>query len=743
MKIVTSLAALQDWLERADAEAWGAEPNVPENGAWGVLPVRVEDVLCVFHRSDVASTPRIVIIPPDTSMVRPETWRTIFQRVHTAARHADSVPFRLPPSWKEYHLGNLVAFFAIQEEQGTLRWIIQVHADNTDDTCFLRLTNSDDQVPLEDFIPDISGYRAAVSAWRLGLQTASARFAETTAIPRSTVDAAVDLEAASFGAVVRGRRYSEWTKLLTPQQRTFFESPATHSIKLRGPAGTGKTLVLILKALREIYASRAAGMETRVLFATHSWAVAEQVDEMVRALDESGGVPEIEIFPLLQIAKQHLPPERSVQDAAMLGDDSLSGKKEQLVRIDEIVERMSKGEWIRFTSAASSQLKQRMASAAGSAERNALVWDLMNEFSSVLSAHGILPGVNAERQYLSIRRSGWMMPLHTDADKRFVIRVYSEHVRELQLEKRLTSDQLINDFLNYLRTFAWNLRRDKEGYDFLCVDELHLFNEQERLALNFLMRSASEYPRMLMALDPRQAPSAAYTRFQMAEVATAESGEADEALGDVRALDLSQVHRFTPQILELVRHIHRAYPTLDMGHGSDWEVNPDVLSSTAQNGDKPTVVRVQTRTDELAELCRRVKQRRQDATQDRIAVVCIDLLGLSHAASALESAGLQVRTIQSRDDVDSLRFARKSIVVGAAEYLAGLQFEHVFIVGLTDARVANANFGHALRQFLSLLYLAVTRASQTVTIIVTDEAGGLPEVLEQASNAEHVQLVAN
>src|SRR5207249_4114442 len=106
-----------------------------------------------------------------------------------------------------------------------------------------------------------------------------------------------------------------------------------------------------------------------------------------------------------------------------------------------------------------------------------------------------------ERRYLLLQRTPWMMPLETDGEKRFVLQVYTQYIADLKKDRLLTSDQVINDFLNYLETFTWNIRREQEGYDLIFVDELHLFSEQERLALHYLTRSASEYPKMFMALD--------------------------------------------------------------------------------------------------------------------------------------------------------------------------------------------------------------------------------------------------
>ena len=168
----------------------------------------------------------------------------------------------------------------------------------------------------------------------------------------------------------------------------------------------------------------------------------------------------------------------------------------------------------------------------------------MLEFAFVLSAHGILPGVNASRQYLPLPRMPWMMPLATDGEKSVVLALYSDFVASLKNQRLLTSDQLINDCLNSLETFTWNLRRADDRYDILCIDELHLFNEQERLTLHYLSRDSERYPVMFMALDPRQSPTEAYALAGIGSIAAGDSGVADAALGTIESVELKTIHRF-------------------------------------------------------------------------------------------------------------------------------------------------------------------------------------------------------
>jgi hypothetical protein len=358
----------------------------------------------------------------------------------------------------------------------------------------------------------------------------------------------------------------------------------------------------------------------------------------------------------------------------------------------------------------------------------------MLEFATVLSAQGILPGINAERRYLPLQRTSWMMPLSTEAEKRFVLQVYTAYVAALKEEGLLTSDQLINDFLNYLETFTWNLQRERDGYDLIFVDELHLFNEQERLVLNYLSRSAAQYPKIFMALDPRQSPSEAYADFPVSVPSRGESGRADELLGNVTSLTLPTIHRFSPEILRLVQHIHMLYPTVvDMG--ADWEFDVASLDAATESGQKPLLVQHVSVIEEVESVLTRATDLARQAPQgQRIAVALLDPNALAEFERRLAARPQRVSLVRGGDDVSALRFSRRSVALGPAEYLAGLQFWGVVVGGLPNTQ-GLANVGYQRRRFLSLFYLAVSRASRYVEIHVNDETGGVPKVLESAVEA--------
>ncbi len=389
-------------------EDWFEEYTLPTDGSWEVVRIATPQATFFVHRKDTDTAQRILLLSTGgnpLNFVPLAARRSAFQRIHRAAVAAQRLPFFLPRDWSVFHHANLVAFFACPSPYGSYRWIMEIGPlTGTIDVCFWEITTDDRPVLLQDFASDHGRISNLLEDWPSVLQQAQTYFATVPEPSRTeALQYAVDLQAVAFGAVTKYQTYTQWRSLLTQPQLSFVDTEIAHSVKLRGPAGSGKTLALEMKALRELYRGRERRVASRILFATHSWAMADQVDSAVRQLDESGDVSDLEVLPLLAIAQDRLPKERAGTGFTLLGEDSLSGKHLQLDRIGSLVDGLRRGDWLTMRSGVSSGFAARVEAPLGSLDRNALVWDLMNEFASVLSANGILPGINAERKYLVSR----------------------------------------------------------------------------------------------------------------------------------------------------------------------------------------------------------------------------------------------------------------------------------------------------------------------------------------------------
>ena len=125
---------------------------------------------------------------------------------------------------------------------------------------------------------------------------------------------------------------------------------------------------------------------------------------------------------------------------------------------------------------------------------------------------------------------------------------------------------------------------------------------------------------MFMALDPRQSPTEVYADRAIGAIAVGESGEAEATSETVESVELKTIHRFSPEILRLVRHINASFPALDLGE--EWAFGGDEIeTSVAATGRKPIVVSHTTRAEEIAAVFGSAANRPARERRRRVAII--------------------------------------------------------------------------------------------------------------------------
>ncbi|MEU4873424.1 UvrD-helicase domain-containing protein [Streptomyces sp. NPDC021608] len=654
--------------------------------------------------------------------------RDVLSRMKNFAERAKTPgPLSLPRQWHQYKYNNYIAFRAASKfDAHASRWIAEVTLGDRADIIFWATTTSDKKSTLEEFdskrpvAPELDG------VWTQAVAAAQDHFAQARSQP---ADADMSLPVLEQSAT-KGWTYAQWLGAVSKEQRAFIDADTNKSIRLRGPAGSGKTLALTLKAIREVLNARETGENVRVLVGTHSWALAAQISDSIDSMG-LGLLHEIDVLPLLEIAKMISP--QYVQDVSsgfnLIGEDSLSGKQAQLDEILEVLDDFITGDWITYKTRVSESLRNRFDSTDGD-ERRALAWDMLIEFGSVIGAAAIFPGAGSELRYFQLPRASWMLPLNTREDLRVVFEVYTRYWASLDERSLTTSDQVLADFLIHLSTNTWNRARRIQGYDLVFVDEFHLFSPLERQVLHYLTRDTSIYPRVFMAVDPRQSPSEAFIGLAADETRSTNGTPTDDNLGDVANFELTTIHRFTPQILGLIKHVHHEFPTLDLGQ--EWEIDFTQVESAQADGSLPRLITAASRSGEEDDIVRAVQAL---YPAGRLALAVVDFRQwqrFSGLASRIGRSGkFHVSTVSGRSDIEGLGYRRRGLVVGTAEYLAGLQFDSVLVAGIPDMN-ASARTSNERIRYLSLLYLALSRAQGEVRVFVNEDDGGAPEVLLRA-----------
>lgn len=518
------------------------------------------------------------------------------------------------------------------------------------------------------------------------------------------------------------RSFADWDQHLTGGQRSFLENDGAPNLILRGPAGSGKTLTLELKALREVYSALDRGASARVLFATHSWASTGQVEEDLRSLDRRGVLDEIEVMPVSALADDLTPSGAwRPEGMTLLGDDSYESKLLQTMAMSDILDGFLSQDWPTFEPSTSAEFRRRLAS-TDELERSSLLDDLLTEFGCVLAAENIFRGRDALAKYLALPRGGWMMPLMLEGDRRVVFELYQSYLAYLRSNSFVTTDILMSEFYKYLQGPAWDIERERRGFDLVLVDEVHLFNVQERMALRSLMSDPNAFPRLCVAMDLRQSPRVRRDVPGEAELIT-------------ESIELDVVHRYSPEILQLVRHIHDFYPTLDLG--DDWRLDLDVVQSSAGHGPKPILHLVEGFGGGVSTAAMARANSLREGGGHPALLVLDDRLFTPYAEMVKDRSDVSV--ITSRDDLPSLQHSRRRIVLGLAEHVAGLQFEDVLVAGLPEALVSAECPAYSLRTALTLLYLACSRAERRLEIFV-DRGDAVPEVLSLALQSHVLEV---
>lgn len=620
----------------------------------------------------------------------------VFRRVARVIKGMLSPPIHLPRQWSEYHHKNLLTFFALPRDVSSFRWVADI---NSSIRCvrFDSLSSSEAEVDLAKFAPKPWPEKIT----EIVSQFANKAIEEREATKIAPIAQEFDLEAIGSASVVEGRSYEEWEAYLSDSQKSVLKHSVGDSIRILGPAGSGKTLALCLRAIQISRDKNVQAQGSRLLIATHSWAMSERIDGVLRTLNGGISPDAITVFPLLSLLELHAG-HIGQQRTNVIGDDSSEGRLKSIEIIGETISKLeirkhpNVADWIGIALSAPKDSRQRLE----------LMLDLYDEISGVLSACGVAPDDPESIQaYLAASREDWMPPFETIADRGFVIAVYHSFMQELVDRSAITTDQFILDSIRVLETFTWRMRKETEGYDYIMVDELQIFDPQERTALQLLGRSRQGVP-FITAEDPAQGVFS--------------SLNARRSPSDNAPVYLETVHRFNEQLFEFISFIYRQFPLNAL---------PLRIHETRGSGTQRPSIRTCASEDEAVDLAAKLVSELNAAAgpSDRICVVTLGDVD-AKIYSSLTELGLNSIRLESFDDVERLAYSKRSIVVSPWQFVGGTQFSHVVVLAL-GISTPTSQFGR-LREMVSV-YLSCSRAAESLNIFC---AGYVPLVLANATD---------
>ncbi|HEV2550425.1 MAG TPA: UvrD-helicase domain-containing protein [Stellaceae bacterium] len=637
---------------------------------------------------------------------------------------------QLPDYWRPFSGGKYVTFQAqslSKADQRRLAMWRRLSGDRVAYVFDITRTQKDYNTlnPDFDLLGNVLSERRNALALRVNKSTKSLHVGPTT-LNLSDLPEQVD-------TVVQGWKLTYlYERRLTKRQREFVDADLDRPIRLKGAAGTGKSLAMVAKLLREATVRKAEAKPYRFLFLTHNASAAELAVDYAIALDENDLILSsqndqlIRIDTLLGLAIHDL--SEDLGDLRPISNDAHEGKKLQLIILSDIVKVYQHGAWITQRSTTSEATRKAFEAPPDSPSHEEFCWDLMNEIACVLDAEGVRDNQAKREAYVKERRRPrYLMPLESTGDRELILALYDQYRASLRREGFISVDQLVADYLGYLDSFRWDARRQRLGYDAIFVDEYHLFNRIERAAFPSLMRNAeAEWPILLMALDPRQSPRAVFVEAAFGTDDSAIPLAAGQAK-QLRDFEFSDVFRYTPEIAHFLAYVNHHFPESDLSE--EWL--PGLAKSALPSGQRPVASEFAGQLEVYDGAVSAAERLQRQSGRGKTAIITLSHKSFDVITKASRYAD-RLYVVDSRESLNRLQYVGSRIVFSMPEYVAGVQFDHVIVADVNERDDIGRPSSLGRSRFGSNLYLAASRARQSVTLIADLRSGGLAPVIKGA-----------
>lgn len=514
---------------------------------------------------------------------------------------------------------------------------------------------------------------------------------------------------------------------LSAKQIEFIHRPIEDPSRIEGPAGSGKTICMVLKCLHWLSESRKNGVPAKYLFICPSQEMKSTVKyffeilEQGAALTENAELNRVDVKTLQDICVDFL--RTDIHESEFLDEDTFEAKNIQLLHLVELVEQC-KQDLAGHKEFISSELSDLFEN--DDAFRTAEL--LRHEISVVIKGRCDETFDN----YKEVKRPTYGLPVKTENDRRFLFDLYLRYSDVLNSLSQFDVDDIAISAIAKLDSPIWRRRRAQEGYDAIFIDEVHLFNMNELSLVHFLTKDSSRAP-ISYAIDISQA---------LGDIAWNDA-EFHESIGVAKeeSTRLNAVFRCSPPITDLAFSI--------TSHGANIFTNFDnPVSDSAYiyggvGDDLPPRYYLLSDSEDIIDQSFKVADKIKsdhDLKRHQVAIIFFDRILFDEAVRAATAHNKSFVLITKRGDIESVRSAeRKSAyILCMADFVGGLEFEGVVLVGVDKGRVPSlANVtSPASRMFQSYiahnrLYVAVTRARKCV-VILGEQIRGASEVLETA-----------
>jgi hypothetical protein len=336
--------------------------------------------------------------------------------------------------------------------------------------------------------------------------------------------------------------------------------------------------------------------------------------------------------------------------------------------------------------------------------------------------------------YRKLPRLKYGLPTETSRDRGFVWGVFRRYQAQLQASAQFDTDDIVLTTIGQLDTPIWRRRRGREGYDSIYIDETHLFNINELSLFHYLSKSSARFP-IAYSVDRSQAVGDRGWTDELFENTLSPDPDSREkaARTEVRG-----IFRCSPEIVNLAFSVTSAGATLFTNFDDPLKLASSMFTAEEERKCSPPVFITCSTDDEMVTEAFRQAERlikELGVSRSDVALVAFsdELFRKSQAYATAHNKPVEL--LKQRGDLELVQRAQasKRFVLSSPEYVGGLDFDGVILIGVDDGRVPPSRTLDSTdsANFLSYashnrLYVAITRARYCVEILVSKDRGPSP-----------------
>ncbi|NWD50556.1 UvrD-helicase domain-containing protein [Pseudomonas gingeri] len=528
-------------------------------------------------------------------------------------------------------------------------------------------------------------------------------------------------------------------KKLSSKQLEFINKPFNLPSRIEGPAGSGKTICLVLKCLHWLREAHSSGNAVKFLFIVPSQEMAQNVQYFFEILDrdqsfnQSNDYQKVEIKTLQDVCSDFL--KNDIHESELLDEDTFESKNIQLLHLVEVLQ-----EYISDLAGHKEFISKELYDFFEQDDLFKIAELMRHEISVVIKGRCDETFDN----YRLVSRPAYGLPINSEEDRRFIFDIFNRYSEILNKLSQFDVDDIAISAISKLDSPIWRRRRNQEGYDSIFIDEVHLFNMNELSLVHFLTKNSKTTP-IAYAIDLSQAlGDIAWNDAEFYESIGINSSE--------EKTTLSAVFRCSPPITDLAFSITSHGANIFTNFDNPISQTPYIYGDISEE-ETPQYFMLNNQKNLLEQTFKAAEKLRttKGLKRHQIAIIFFDRILFSDAIRYASDNKKPISQIVKRGDIEAIKTAEKSSanIVAISDYIGGLEFEAVILAGVDKGRVPNtANItstaSKMYQNYIShnRLYVSVTRA-RSIVWVIGEEIRGSSEVLESAIHNNKIIVQKN